>query len=52
MNYSEEIKGSHENLVPLKKYTILALSNLLRANIEMGLKYSLAMVCFSSLIFC
>jgi neurofibromin 1 len=36
-------KESFKDLGPLKDYTILALSNLLSANIESGLKYSLSM---------
>ncbi|OZJ06244.1 hypothetical protein BZG36_00849 [Bifiguratus adelaidae] len=36
-------KESVKDLGPLKEYTILALSNLLSANIDAGLKYSLSM---------
>ena len=36
-------KESATALAPLKNYTILALSNLLSANVDAGLKYSLSM---------
>ncbi|KAI9294940.1 hypothetical protein K502DRAFT_360889 [Neoconidiobolus thromboides FSU 785] len=43
MNLLSKSKESLKDLGPLKDYTILALSNLLSANIESGLKYSLSM---------
>ncbi|KAI0230569.1 Ras GTPase activating protein ira2 [Massospora cicadina] len=43
MNLLSKSKEQCKDLGPLKDYTILALSNLLSANIETGLKYSLSM---------
>ena len=34
---------NYQDWAPLKDYTILAMSNLLSANVDAGLKYSLAM---------
>ncbi|KAJ1927924.1 Ras GTPase activating protein ira2 [Tieghemiomyces parasiticus] len=42
-NLLSKSKEYVKDLGPLKEYTILALSNLLSANIESGLKYSLSM---------
>ncbi|KAI8050945.1 hypothetical protein BDF22DRAFT_745143 [Syncephalis plumigaleata] len=39
----QQSREAVRDLAPLKDYTILALSNLLSANIESGLKYSLSM---------
>ncbi|KAJ9061115.1 Ras GTPase activating protein ira2 [Entomophthora muscae] len=43
MNLLSKSKEQVKDLGPLKDFTILALSNLLSANIETGLKYSLSM---------
>ncbi|KAL0094889.1 hypothetical protein F4703DRAFT_1902562 [Phycomyces blakesleeanus] len=40
---SEQVKENAGYISPLKNFTILALSNLLSANIDIGLKYSLSM---------
>lgn len=40
---SSKTSESYLDLAPLKDYTILAMSNLLSANVDAGLKYSLAM---------
>ncbi|KAJ3082728.1 Neurofibromin 1, partial [Quaeritorhiza haematococci] len=42
-NVLNKSKEAVQHLAPLKEYTILALSNLLSANIDIGLKYSLSM---------
>ncbi|KAI9026450.1 hypothetical protein CLU79DRAFT_741805 [Phycomyces nitens] len=42
-NFSVQVKENAGYISPLKNFTILALSNLLSANIDIGLKYSLSM---------
>ncbi|KAG0178831.1 Ras GTPase activating protein ira2 [Apophysomyces sp. BC1021] len=40
---ANKLPESYQDLSPLKDYTIVAMSNLLSANVDAGLKYSLAM---------